>query len=128
MILKSDFLKTLQDRGFIHQSTDLEALDAHMAKEATTAYIGFDATARSFHVGSLIQIMVLYWLQQTGHRPLVVMGGGTTKIGDPTGKDESRKLLDDKDIQENIDSLLQVFKRALSFGKGPKDALLLNNA
>src|SRR3989338_4147148 len=128
MVLKSEFLKTLQDRGFIYQGTDLEALDALLIKERLTAYIGFDATARSFHVGSLIQIMVLYWLQHTGHRPIVLMGGGTTKIGDPTGKDQSRQLLDDKDIQKNIESLSMVFKRVLSFGNGPKEALLLNNA
>src|SRR3989338_6725400 len=119
MVLKSEFLKTLQDRGFIYQGTDLEALDALMAKESLTAYIGFDATARSFHVGSLIQIMVLYWLQQTGHRPLVLMGGGAKKMGDPTGKDESRQLLDDQAIQKNIESLATVFKRVLTFGKGP---------
>ncbi|HCC24381.1 MAG TPA: tyrosine--tRNA ligase, partial [Holosporales bacterium] len=128
MVLKSEFLKTLQDRGFIYQGTDLEALDALLIKERLTAYIGFDATARSFHVGSLIQIMVLYWLQHTGHRPIVLMGGGTTKIGDPTGKDQSRQLLDDQDIQKNIESLSMVFKRVLSFGNGPKEALLLNNA
>jgi tyrosyl-tRNA synthetase len=128
MSLKSEFLKTLEDRGFIHQSTDLAALDALMAKEPITAYLGFDATARSFHVGSLVQIMVLYWLQQTGHRPLVLMGGGTTKIGDPSGKDESRKLLDDQEIQKNIESLSNIFERTLSFGSGPKDAILLNNA
>jgi tyrosyl-tRNA synthetase len=126
--MKSEFLKILETRGFIYQATDLEALDAQMAQGPITAYIGFDATAKSFHVGSLIQIMVLYWLQQTGHRPLVLMGGGTTKIGDPTGKDESRKLLNDEEIQENIDSLSPVFKRALTFGKGPKDAVLLNNS
>jgi tyrosyl-tRNA synthetase len=126
--MKSEFLKILQERGFINQATDLEALDEELARGPLTAYIGFDATASSFHVGSLVQIMVLYWLQQTGNRPLVLIGGGTTKIGDPTGKDESRKLLNDEDIQKNIESLSQTFKRALTFGKGPKDALLLNNA
>lgn len=126
--MKSEFLNILETRGFIYQATDLEALDAQMAQGSITAYIGFDATAKSFHVGSLIQIMVLYWLQKTGHHPLVLMGGGTTKIGDPTGKDESRKLLNDEEIQENIYSLFPVFKRALAFGKGPQDAVLLNNA
>lgn len=126
--MKSEFLNILNDRGFIYQATDLEALDVEMAQGPITAYIGFDATAKSFHVGSLVQIMVLYWLQQTGHRPLVLMGGGTTKIGDPTGKDESRKLLNDEEIQENIDSLSPVFKRALTFGTGSKESLLLNNA
>jgi len=126
--MKSEFLKILDERGFIHQATDLEALDAQMAEGPLTTYIGFDATASSFHVGSLVQIMVLYWLQQTGNRPLVLIGGGTTKIGDPTGKDESRKLLNGEEIQENIKSLSRVFERALTFGKGPKDAILLNNA
>ena len=126
--MKSEFLKILNERGFIHQATDLAALDACMTEGSLTAYIGFDATASSFHVGSLVQIMVLYWLQQTGHRPLVLMGGGTTKIGDPTGKDESRKLLNEEEIQKNIKSLSRVFEQALTFGKGEKDAILLNNA
>ncbi len=127
MSLKSDFLTILDTRGFIHQATDLEGLDTLLTQEPITAYIGFDATARSFHVGSLVQIMVLYWLQQTGNRPLVLMGGATTKIGDPTGKDESRKLLSEEEIRENIEKLSTIFSRALTFGKGPKDALLLNN-
>lgn len=128
MLMKSELLKILDERGFIHQATDLEALDDILESQKITAYIGFDATASSFHVGNLIQIMVLYWLQQTGNRPLVLMGGGTTKIGDPTGKDESRKLLKDEEIQQNIASLSRVFERAVTFGKGPKDAILLNNA
>lgn len=128
MLMKSDFLKILEERGFINQATDLEALDNILKSEKITAYIGFDATASSFHVGSLVQIMVLYWLQQTGNRPLVLIGGGTTKIGDPTGKDESRKLLNDEDIQKNIESLARVFERAVTFGKAPQDAILLNNA
>ncbi|MBI2707764.1 MAG: tyrosine--tRNA ligase [Proteobacteria bacterium] len=126
--MKSEFLAILNDRGFVHQATDLEALDSRMAEGSVAAYIGFDATATSFHVGSLIQIMVLYWLQQTGNHPLVLIGGGTTKIGDPTGKDESRKLLNDEEIEKNITSLSRVFEQALVFGKGPKDAILLNNA
>jgi tyrosyl-tRNA synthetase len=115
--VKSEFLTILNERGFIHQATDLEALDSRLAEGSVTAYIGFDATATSFHVGSLIQIMVLYWLQKTGNHPLVLIGGGTTKIGDPTGKDESRKLLNDDDIQENIKSLVRAFERALSLGR-----------
>lgn len=126
--MKSEFLRILEERGFIHQATDLEALDEALAQGGLTGYIGFDATADSFHVGSLVQIMVLYWLQQTGNRPLVLLGGGTTKIGDPTGKDESRKLLKDEDIQHNMKSLSRVFNRALTFGDGPTDAVLLNNA
>lgn len=128
MLMKSEFLRVLEERGFIHQGTDLEALDQELAQGNVTAYIGFDATASSFHVGNLVQIMVLYWLQQTGNRPLVLIGGGTTKIGDPTGKDESRKILNDEDIQKNIESLTRVFVRAVTFGNGPTDAMLLNNA
>lgn len=128
MNLKSELLKVLSERGFIHQGTDLEALDARVMEGPLTAYIGFDATASSFHVGNLVQIMVLYWLQKTGHRPLVLMGGGTTKIGDPSGKDESRKLLNDDEIQKNIKSLSSVFKRAVTFGNGATDGILLNNA
>lgn len=128
MVLKSEFLHTLQDRGFIHQGTDFEALDAHLTQESLTAYIGFDATASSFHVGNLVQIMVLHWLQKTGNRPLVMIGGGTTKIGDPSGKDESRKLLNDAEIQKNITRLSPVFERAVTFGTKPTDGILLNNA
>src|SRR3990167_7520943 len=128
MSLKSSFLTVLEERGFIHQATDLEALDARMGEGPVTAYIGFDATATSFHVGNLVQIMVLYWLQKTGNHPLVLIGGATTKIGDPTGKDEARKLLNDDEINKNIKSLTSVFERVLTFGKGPKDAVLLNNA
>ncbi len=128
MRLKSEFLNILNERGFIHQATDLEAIDARMAEGPLTAYIGFDATAKSFHVGSLVQIMLLYWLQQTGNQPLVLIGGATTKIGDPSEKDEIRKLLDDKEIYENIQSLSSVFKRAVTFGEAPQDARLLNNS
>jgi len=128
MLMKSEFLKILDERGFIHQATDLEALDHALEQGNITAYIGFDATATSFHVGSLVQIMVLYWLQQTGNRPLVLIGGGTTKIGDPTGKDESRKLLGEDEIQQNIKSLSLIFNRAVTFGNRPNDAILLNNA
>src|SRR6185295_14334476 len=108
--------------------TDSEALDGLAAKEVVTAYIGFDCTAPSFHVGSLVQIMMLRRLQQTGHKPIVVMGGGTTKIGDPSGKDESRKILSDADIDANIASIRRVFECFLTFGDGPTDAVMVNNA
>jgi len=124
---KSDFLNVLAERGFIHQGTNLEGLDARAAKETLTGYIGFDATARSLHVGSLIQIMMLYWLQQTGHRPIALMGGGTTKVGDPTGKDQQRAMLTDAEIGANIASIKGVFEKFLRFGAGPKDALMTNN-
>jgi tyrosyl-tRNA synthetase len=116
--LKSDFLNVLAERGFIHQGTSLGELDRRAASETLTGYIGFDATARSLHAGSLIQIMLLYWLQQTGHRPVVLMGGGTTKIGDPSGKDQSRALLSDADIAANIVSIRGVFEKFLRFGAG----------
>ena len=123
----SDFLRILDERGFIHQGTNLEGLDARAAKEIITGYIGFDATAKSLHAGGLIQIMMLYWLQQTGHRPIALMGGGTTKVGDPTGKDEQRKLLTDEEIDANIASIKGVFSQFLTFGDGPKDAMIVNN-
>lgn len=124
---KSDFLNVLQERGFIAQGTNLEGLDAKAASGVVTAYIGFDATAKSLHAGSLIQIMMLHWLQQTGHRPIALMGGGTTKVGDPTGKDEQRKLLTDADIQSNIDGIKSAFSKFLKFGSGKTDALMVNN-
>ncbi|MEQ8749778.1 MAG: tyrosine--tRNA ligase [Amphiplicatus sp.] len=124
---KSDFLNVLAERGFIHQGTNLQGLDARAAKETLTGYIGFDATARSLHVGSLIQIMMLYWLQQTGHRPIALMGGGTTKVGDPTGKDHQRAMLTDSEIDANIASIKGVFEKFLRFGAGPKDAIMTNN-
>ncbi|PXA85976.1 tyrosine--tRNA ligase [Caulobacter sp. D4A] len=124
---KSDFLKTLQARGYIHQITHPEELDTAAASGVVTAYIGFDATAPSLHVGSLIQIMMLRRLQQAGHKPIVLMGGGTTKVGDPTGKDESRKLLSDADIQANIAGIKQVFAKFLTFGDGPTDAIMVDN-
>lgn len=125
---KSDFIRTIAERGFLHQCTDLDALDSLAAQETITAYIGFDATADSLHVGSLMQIMILRWLQRTGHRPIVLMGGGTTRIGDPSGKDESRQLLDDQKIAANIAGIRQAFDSFLDFGAGPTDALLANNA
>lgn len=124
---KSEFLRTLEARGYIHQITHPEELDAACSAGIVTAYIGFDATAPSLHVGSLIQIMLLRRLQQAGHKPIVLMGGGTTKVGDPTGKDESRKLLSDADIQANIAGIKQVFAKFLTFGDGPTDAIMVDN-
>ncbi len=125
---RSTLLKLLDERGYIHQVTDAEALDALASKEVVSAYIGFDATAPSLHVGSLVQIMMLRRLQQAGHRPIVLMGGGTTKVGDPSGKDESRKLLTNEEIDANIAGIRRVFERFLTFGDGPSDAVMMNNA
>ncbi|ODR98868.1 tyrosine--tRNA ligase [Methyloceanibacter methanicus] len=125
---KSDLLHELSARGYIHQCTDEAGLDALARKEIVTGYIGFDCTAPSLHVGHLVSIMLLRKLQQTGHRPIVLIGGGTTKVGDPSGKDETRKLLDDATIASNIDSIQRVFSKFLDFGSGDQDALLLNNA
>ena len=124
---KSDFLKTLQARGYIHQVTHPVELDEAASNGIVTAYIGFDATAPSLHVGSLIQIMMLRRLQQAGHKPVVLMGGGTTRVGDPTGKDASRPQLTDETIQANIDGIQKVFAKFLKFGDGPTDAIMLNN-
>ena len=125
---RSSLLKLLDERGYIHQVTDAEALDARAAKEVVTAYIGFDATAPSLHVGNLVSIMLLRRLQQSGHRPIVLMGGGTTKVGDPSGKDEGRKLLSTEEINANIASIRRVFEHFLTFGDGPTDAMMVNNA
>ncbi len=124
---RSSLLKLLDERGYIHQLTDAEGLDALASKEIVTGYIGFDATAPSLHVGSLVQIMILRRMQQAGHKPIVLMGGGTTKVGDPTGKDESRKLLTDAEIDANIAGIRRVFERFLTFGEGPTDAVMVNN-
>ena len=124
---RSDFLTEVSARGYIHQGTDLDALDAQMAAGPVTAYIGFDATARSLHVGSLLQIMLLRWLQKTGHRPLVLMGGGTSKVGDPSFKDEARKMLSVDDIQNNICGIRRIFSNYMTFGDGPRDAVMVNN-
>ncbi len=124
---KSDFLRTLQARGYIHQITHPAELDAAATAGIVTAYIGFDATAPSLHVGSLIQIMMLRRLQQAGHKPIVLMGGGTTKVGDPTGKDASRPQLTDETIQSNIASIKTVFEKFLTFGDGPTDAVMVDN-
>src|SRR6476661_6548206 len=124
----SSLLRLLHERGYIHQATDAAALDALASKEVVSAYIGFDATAPSLHVGSLVQIMMLRRLQQAGHKPIVLMGGGTTKVGDPSGKDESRKLLTSEEIDSNIAKIRRVFSRLLTFGDGPTDAIMVNNA
>jgi tyrosyl-tRNA synthetase len=125
---KSELLRTLKARGFIHQITHPDELDAAAASGRVIGYIGFDATAPSLHVGSLLQIMMLRRMQQAGHKPIVLMGGGTTKVGDPTDKDQSRPLLTEERIQANIDSIKSVFARFLAFGDGPTDAILVNNA
>ena len=127
MTYTSSLLKLLDSRGYIHQLTDPEGLDALANKGVVTGYIGFDATAPSLHVGSLVQIMMLRRMQQAGHRPIVLMGGGTTKVGDPSGKDESRKMLTEADIANNIASIAQVFARFLNFGDGPTGAILVDN-
>jgi len=124
----SDLLRLLGSRGYIHQLTDAAGLDTLANKQVVPGYIGFDATAPSLHIGSLVQIMMLRCLQKAGHKPIVVMGGGTTKVGDPSGKDESRRLLSDADIAGNIASIRRVFERFLTFGDGPTDAILVDNA
>ncbi|MDY7098779.1 MAG: tyrosine--tRNA ligase [Pseudomonadota bacterium] len=124
---ESDLMRILDERGYIHQTTDAGALDALASKQIVPGYIGFDATAPSLHVGSLVQIMMLRRLQQAGHKPIVVMGGGTTKIGDPSGKDESRQMLTPAIIDDNIASIRTVFERLLTFGDGPTDAVMVNN-
>ncbi|WP_299398920.1 tyrosine--tRNA ligase [Pelagibius sp.] len=125
---RSDFLRVLQERGFIHQCTDMEALDQRALEGSVAAYIGFDATSDSLHVGSLVQIMMLRWLQKTGHRPIVLMGGGTTKVGDPSGKDESRQLLSTAQIDANIAGIRRAFENLLSFDDGATGAAMVNNA
>ncbi len=126
---KSDFLNTLASRGFIHQVSEPEAMDA-LARTpgAITAYIGFDCTASSLHVGSLLPIMMLHWLQQTGHRPIALMGGGTTRVGDPSGKDESRRLLTDDLIDENLKGIRAIFGKFLKFAEDGGNAIMANNA
>jgi tyrosyl-tRNA synthetase len=125
---KSDFLNVMESRGFIHQISDPASLDALAARGELTAYIGFDCTAASLHVGSMVQIMCLYWLQQTGNKPIALMGGGTTRVGDPSGKDETRKILSIEDIERNKDGIKQVFARFLRFGDGKHDAVMPDNA
>jgi tyrosyl-tRNA synthetase len=125
---KSDFLHVLAERGFIHQVSEPEALDALAAKGAITAYIGFDCTAASLHVGSLLPIMMLHWLQQTGHRPIALMGGGTTRVGDPSGKDESRRILTDEMINRNLVGIRAIFSKFLRFESDGGNAVMANNA
>ncbi len=125
---KSDFLNVLQSRGFIHQVSDPDSLDTLAARSELVAYIGFDCTAPSLHVGSMVQIMCLYWLQQTGNKPIALMGGGTTRVGDPSGKDETRKILSIEEIERNKDGIKQVFSRFLKFGEGETDAVMPDNA
>jgi tyrosyl-tRNA synthetase len=125
---KSDFLNTLASRGFIHQVSEPEALDALARSGTVTAYIGFDCTAPSLHVGSLLPIMMLHWLQQTGHRPIALMGGGTTRVGDPSGKDESRKLLTDEVINDNLKGIRAIFAKFLKFEEAGGNAIMANNA
>ncbi|MEP3113729.1 tyrosine--tRNA ligase [Nisaea sp.] len=125
---KSGFMQTMSERGFVHQCTDNDALDEMLNNKVVTAYIGFDCTADSLHVGSLIQIMMLRHLQRAGHRPIVLMGGGTSKIGDPSFKDEARKLLSDDDIERNKSGIKTVFQRFLSFGEETSDAIMCDNA
>src|ERR1700758_1421027 len=125
---QSDFLREATERGFVFQCTDTEGLDALLRAGRVTAYIGFDCTADSLHVGSLVQIMILRLLQKHGHKPLVLLGGGTTRIGDPSGKDESRQLLTDETIAANMAGIRRCFTPFLRFGDGPSDAMLANNA
>ena len=125
---KSELVNTLSQRGYLHQCTDLDSLDAKAATSVITGYVGYDATADSLHIGNLVSIMMLRRMQQTGHRPIALMGGGTTKIGDPSGKDETRSLLDNAAINANIAEIQKTFDRFLGFGNGKTDAILMNNA
>jgi len=125
---RSTFLSTAIERGFVHQCTDLETLDARLNGGRVTAYIGYDCTADSLHVGSLVGIMLLRLFQKCGHKPIVLMGGGTTRIGDPSGKDEARRLLDDAEIARNMTGIRTVFAKFIEFGDGPGDAIMVNNA
>ncbi len=125
---KSDFLNLMHERGHVHQCTDMEALDVLCTQKIVAGYIGFDATADSLHVGNLAGIMMLRRMQQTGHQPIVLMGGGTTKVGDPSGKDETRQLMTDEKIAENISSIKTIFTHFLNFGEGKSDAIMVNNA
>ena len=128
MTTNSDFLRTVVERGYMHQCTDQDALDEKCTKGAITAYIGFDCTADSLHVGSLLPIMMLRALQKTGHKPIVLMGGGTTKVGDPSGKDESRQMITEEQIASNMEGIKKIFTKYLKFGDGPTDAVIVNNA
>ncbi|MCT7375067.1 tyrosine--tRNA ligase [Chelativorans salis] len=125
---KSDFLRVLDERGLIHQVSDPQGLDEAAAKGTITGYVGYDATATSLHIGNLITATMLYWLQETGHRPIALMGGGTSMIGDPSFRDEQRRLLPPETIAENIEGIKRIFGRILRFGEGPTDAVMVNNA
>jgi tyrosyl-tRNA synthetase len=125
---KSDFLNILQERGFVHQCSDFEGLDALAAKGEATAYVGYDCTAPSLHIGNFLSMMMLYWLQQTGNKPITLMGGGTTMVGDPSGKDETRAIRSVEEIEANKQSIRGVFAKVLRYGNGPSDAVMLDNA
>ncbi|MEE8280442.1 MAG: tyrosine--tRNA ligase [Alphaproteobacteria bacterium] len=125
---RSEFLRQVTARGFLHQCTDREGLDALASTKTITAYIGFDCTADSLHVGSLVPVMLLRLLQQSGHKPIVLVGGGTTKVGDPSGKDESRKMLSEREIARNMAGIRKIFSRFMTFGEGPTDAVMVDNA
>ncbi len=128
MTFKSNLIRQFKERGYIHQATNIDTLDELAATAIIPAYIGFDCTADSLHVGSLVQIMMLRVLQQNGHKPIVLMGGGTTKVGDPSGKDSARPLLSDQDIETNKNGIKTIFKKYLTFGDGPNDAVMVDNA
>ena len=128
MTHRSELITLFSERGYIHQATNIEGLDDRATQQVIPAYIGFDCTADSLHVGSLVQIMMLRALQKTGHKPIVLMGGGTTKVGDPSGKDTARPLLSEHDIEQNKQGIFQVFKKYLTFGDGPTDAIMVDNA
>jgi tyrosyl-tRNA synthetase len=125
---KSDFLNILQERGFVHQCSDFEGLDALAARGEATAYVGYDCTAPSLHIGNFLSMMMLYWLQQTGNKPITLMGGGTTMVGDPSGKDETRAIRSVEEIEANKQSIRGVFAKVLRYGNGPTDAVMLDNA
>ncbi|OSQ37201.1 tyrosine--tRNA ligase [Thalassospira mesophila] len=126
--LKSDFLRVMNERGYIHQCTDNEGLDAYASEKKVVCYVGYDCTADSLHVGSLVSIMMLRWLQKCGHKPIVLMGGGTTRVGDPTGRDDARPVLTDDIIAGNMAGIRKIFEKFLTFGDGPTDAIMVNNA
>ncbi|MEO1793594.1 MAG: hypothetical protein AAFU50_03185, partial [Pseudomonadota bacterium] len=124
----SDFLRIMTERGFVHQVSDMEGLDALGRDGKIVAYVGYDCTARSLHIGSLISIMMLHWLQQSGNKPIVLMGGGTTRVGDPSGKDETRQLRSLEEIEANKQGMQRVFEKLVTFGDGTSDAIMVDNA
>src|SRR6188472_1740980 len=125
---KSDFLNALQERGFIHQCSDFDGLDSLAAKGQATAYVGYDCTAPSLHIGNYLTMMMLHWLQESGNKPITLMGGGTTMVGDPSGKDESRALRTVEEIEANKASIRTVFAKVLRFGPEPTDTIMVDNA